>query len=87
MKNNFDDQRRLFERKFIENIQNERIAQRRRDIFEKESNLKTIQNGKINDWKSMLTSQQYQRIYQKLLITSQQCQGLEHYWAKWNIFQ
>lgn len=87
MKTNFDKERRAFEGKFIEKISNERIAQRRKEIFEKESNLKTIQHGQINHWKSMFTSEQYQRIHQKFLITCQQCPGLEDYWSKWNVFQ
>lgn len=87
MKANFDSERRAFEEKFIESIDNELVADRRREIFEAESGLKTIQNGKINNWKSLMTLEQNQRMYQRFLIACQGCDGLEKYWLKWNVFE
>jgi hypothetical protein len=55
MKVKFDNERRVFEAKFIESIKDKIIAARQREIFMTESELKTIRKREINNWKSFMT--------------------------------
>lgn len=86
MKDKFDHERRAFEQKFIKTIKDQDFAAWRQQIFEAESNLKTVRKGEINDWKSLMTEEQSQQIYQRFIETCRKCDGLENYWSKWNVF-
>ncbi|CAF2093990.1 unnamed protein product [Rotaria magnacalcarata] len=86
MKGKFDHERRTFEKKFIDSIEDNAVAAQRQQIFMAESNLQTIRKGEINDWKSIMTPQQSRRIYQRFIDACQGCDGLENYWSKWNVF-
>jgi hypothetical protein len=86
MKDNLDNERRLFEAKIIESIQNEIIAAQRKEIFEAESKLKTTRKGEINNWKSFMISEQSHRRYRRFLTVCEGCDGLDNYWSKWNVF-
>jgi hypothetical protein len=86
MKDKFDIERRLFEKKMIDNIQNKELAAHRREIFMAESGIKVVRNGEINGWKSFLTPEQTRQIDNRFITTCKECQGLEHYWSRWNIF-
>jgi hypothetical protein len=86
MKGKFDNERRLFEAKFIGSIEDEIVAARRHEIFMAESELKTIRKGEINDWKSFMTSEQSDRMYRRFKAACEGCDELENYWTKWNVF-
>ncbi len=86
MKANFDNERRQFEAKFIENIKNKILAARRKEIFKAESELKIIRKGEINNWRSFMTPEQNHRMYLRFLVACEGCDGLENYWSKWNVF-
>jgi hypothetical protein len=86
MKGKFDNERRLFEAKFIKTIKNKTVAARRREIFMAESELKTIRKGEINDWKSFMTSEQNRRMYHRFMAACEECDELKNYWSKWNVF-
>lgn len=75
-----------FEATFIRSIKNKEVAARRHEIFMAESELKTVRKGDINDWKSFMTSEQSDRIYQRFLTACEECDELENYWSKWNVF-
>ncbi|UJR19562.1 hypothetical protein I4U23_022692 [Adineta vaga] len=86
MKDKYDAERRLFEASIIDSIEDSELAARRREIFQAESQIKVVRKGEINDWKSFMTSEQSQQIHQRFLEICKECEGLENYWSKWNIF-
>jgi hypothetical protein len=86
MKDKFDAERRLFEAKIIDNMEDKVAAAQRREIFMAESGIKVVRKGEINDWKSFMTSDQSRRIYDRFIETCKECEGLEKYWTQWNIF-
>lgn len=86
MKGRFDDERRRFEAKFIESIEDKATAAQRREIFVAESGMKTVRKGELNDWKSYMTAEQSDRIYHRFKEICQGCDELENYWTKWNVF-
>ena len=87
MKAYFDPERRQFEGQFIESIKDELVAARRKEIFAAESELRTVRTGKVNNWKSFMTSEQAHRIYLRFLTACEGCDGLESYWSKWSVFE
>ncbi|CAF0973550.1 unnamed protein product [Didymodactylos carnosus] len=86
MKDKFDAERRMFEAKIIENTEDKIAAAQRREKFIAESEMKIVRKGEINDWKSFMTPEQSRRIYDRFMATCKNCEGLENYWSKWNIF-
>ncbi len=86
MKGKFDNERRLFEAKFIKSIEDKEVAAQRQEIFMAESELKTVRKGEINDWKSFMTSEQNDRMYRRFIAACEGCNELESYWKKWNVF-
>ena len=86
MKSKFDSERRQFEAKFIENMEDKTVAAERHEIFMAESDLTTIRKGEINDGKSFMTSEQNARMYRRFKAACEGCDGLENYWTKWNVF-
>ncbi|CAF1048168.1 unnamed protein product [Adineta steineri] len=86
MKNKYDAERRLFEKNIIDNIEDKEAAAQRREIFMNESGIKVVRKGEINDWKSFMTPEQSRQIYDRFMATCKECEGLENYWLKWNIF-
>ena len=86
MKGKFDNERRRFEAKFIESIEDKAVAAQRHEIFVAESELQTVRKGEINDWKTFMTVEQSDRIYHRFKEVCQGCDGLEKYWTKWNVF-
>ncbi len=86
MKDKFDAERRMFEAEIIENMEDKEAAAQRREIFIAESEIKVVRKGQINDWKSFMTPEQSRRIYDRFKEMCKECEGLENYWSKWNIF-
>ena len=86
MKSKFDNERRLFEAEFIESIEDTIVAAQRHELFMAESQLKQIRKGEINDWKSFMTPEQSHRMYDRFMAICKECDGLELYWSKWNVF-
>ena len=82
MNGKFDNERRLFEAKFIATIKNKTVVAQRRGIFMAESQLKTIRKGEINDWKSFMTPEQNHRIYHRFIAACEGCDELKNYWSK-----
>lgn len=86
MKTKFDAERRLFEAEIIESIDDEEEAARRREIFQAESNIQVVRQGKINGWKSHLTSEQNERLTARFLEICADCEGLRDFWSQWGVF-
>lgn len=86
MKTKFDAERRLFEKQIIDNIDDEDDANRRREIFDAEQNIQVVRQGKINGWKSYLTSEQNERINARFLDICANCEELKDFWSSWKVF-
>ncbi|CAF1044871.1 unnamed protein product [Adineta steineri] len=86
MKDKFDVERRIFTENSIKKMEDKIEAAKRHEAFAKLSEVKFVRKGKINDWKSMMTPEQSGRIYDRFMILCKECEGLENYWSKWNIF-
>ena len=86
MKTKFDAERRLFEAEIIENIDDEDEMARRREIFQAESNIQVVRQGKINGWKSHLTIDQSDRLEARFLQICADCDGLRDFWSQWGVF-
>ncbi|CAM4906997.1 unnamed protein product [Rotaria socialis] len=86
MKNKYDNERRKFEGKYIQEIQDEIVRARMLKQLDGEPNMEIVRKGEINDWKTFMSQEQSQRIKEKFIETCQKCDGLESYWSKWNIF-
>lgn len=86
MKNKYDDERRKFEAKYIEEIKDEVVRTRMLKQLDGDSDMNLIRKGQINEWKIYMSLEQSQRINNKFIDTCQKCEGLKSYWSQWNIF-
>ena len=86
MKDNFDRERRKFEEKIIKNMEDSAATDWRREIFVGEEKMTTVRKGEINDWRSFLSEEQSQRIDNRFKEICIDCDGLENFWSKRNVF-
>ena len=86
MKENFDQERRKFEENIIKNMEESTDADWRSEIFAGEEKMTTVRKGEINDWKCFLSEEQSRRMGDRFKEICADCDGLENYWSKWNVF-